>query len=547
MLGSPILDVAIGMAFVYLLLSLIASAIQELLSSLVESRSANLYNGIRSLLSGDTRMVKLLYSHGLIAGLYRNPEQDFAGLGRSWFTHLRTALQPILGIRRIAPPAADEFTSDPLLLPAYIPARTFALALMDILNESKTSGWELMEGIRQTLASASTEVRAGAAVQALALRAGDDPEAFQTYLEDWYNDTMDRVSGWYKQYVQNMLLIVAVLLSITFNVDSIRIGRTLWIEPTLRQTLTSAADAYIRNPPPPTQPPRHLDRLPRAEVPLRHRRLQGGEQQPRPPRRLAPHPAGVLGHPPQPVLAPAAIAAPVSRRLAHHRLRPVLRRTLLVRHPQPLHDRPRNRQASRKEQHRTTQGLKQPHGTRTQLYAVISTEAKRSGDTPVFVVACRSPDAWHTALVLRPGVLKGRDGEAHSAPCPFSFRNRSSPNFGDPLVPLTHTGISAPAPCLWKNGSSGFSSHDFHHDVTICESFASVRTLPSNWNCSPSSVYTPLSSTVAPGILYRRSGNRIRPSFSPNPLLISDDTSSTLATASFGRPCACKLSMSTFP
>ena len=255
MLGSPILDVAIGMAFVYLLLSLIASAIQELLSSLVESRSANLYNGIRSLLSGDTRMVKLLYSHGLIAGLYRNPEQDFAGLGRSWFTHLRTALQPILGIRRIAPPAADEFTSDPLLLPAYIPARTFALALMDILNESKTSGWELMEGIRQTLASASTEVRAGAAVQALALRAGDDPEAFQTYLEDWYNDTMDRVSGWYKQYVQNMLLIVAVLLSITFNVDSIRIGRTLRIEPTLRQTLTSAADAYIRNPPAASLPP----------------------------------------------------------------------------------------------------------------------------------------------------------------------------------------------------------------------------------------------------------------------------------------------------
>ena len=52
MLGSPILDVAIGMAFIYLLLSLIASAIQELLSSLVVSRSANLYNGIRSLLSG---------------------------------------------------------------------------------------------------------------------------------------------------------------------------------------------------------------------------------------------------------------------------------------------------------------------------------------------------------------------------------------------------------------------------------------------------------------------------------------------------------------
>ncbi len=249
MLGSPILDVAVGMAFIYLLLSLIASAIQELLSSLVESRSANLYNGIRSLLSGDTERLKKLYTHGLIAGLYKNPAQDFAGLGRSSFQWLRLRLQPVVGIARIAPPPEDEFTTDPLLLPAYIPARTFALAMMDLLNEERASGWEMMPSIRQTLTTMPDGGRAGVALRALALRAGDDEEAFQTYLEDWYNDAMDRVSGWYKKHVQNILLVVAMLLSAAFNVDSIRIGRTLWIEPTLRQTLTSAADAYIRNPP----------------------------------------------------------------------------------------------------------------------------------------------------------------------------------------------------------------------------------------------------------------------------------------------------------
>lgn len=250
MLGSPILDVAIGMAFIYLLLSLIASAVQELLSSLVETRSANLYNGIRSLLSGDTHLVKLLYSHGLIAGLYKNPNEDFAGLGRSWCSHLRTALQPIIGIRRLAPSAADEPTSDPLLLPAYIPARTFALALMDILNQSKTGGSGIMRSIGETLRSSAAEGRAYTAIEALALRAGDDPEAFQTYLEDWYNDAMDRVSGWYKKHVQNILLVVAIVLSVTFNVDSIRLGRTLWVEPTLRQALTTTATVYVQHPPP---------------------------------------------------------------------------------------------------------------------------------------------------------------------------------------------------------------------------------------------------------------------------------------------------------
>ncbi len=248
MLGSHILDVAIGMAFIYLLLSLIASAIQELLSSLVETRSANLYNGIRSLLSGDTSLLNRLYTHGLIAGLYKNPAEDYAGLGRSWFSHLRIRLQPIIGIRRIAAPAGHEPTSDPLLLPAYIPARTFALALMDILNQSRDGADEIMPSIRATLQSATGEGKADVALKALAIRAGDDPALFQTYLEDWYNDAMDRVSGWYKKHVQNILLVVAVLLSITFNVDSIRIGRTLWIEPTLRQALTTAADVYVQHP-----------------------------------------------------------------------------------------------------------------------------------------------------------------------------------------------------------------------------------------------------------------------------------------------------------
>lgn len=255
MLGSPILDVAIGMAFIYLLLSLIASAIQELLSSLVGSRSANLYNGIRSLLSGDTTLVKLVYNHALIAGLYKNPAQDFAGLGRSSLSRLRTALQPIVGIPRIAPPIGAEPTTDPLLLPAYIPARTFAIALMDILNESKAGGGDVMRGIDETLRLASGAGKAYTALEALALRSGADENAFQAHLEDWYNDAMDRVSGWYKQHVQNVLLVVAVLLSITFNVDSIRIGRTLWIEPTLRHTLTTAADAYAQRSPATGVPP----------------------------------------------------------------------------------------------------------------------------------------------------------------------------------------------------------------------------------------------------------------------------------------------------
>jgi hypothetical protein len=88
MLGSPILDVAIGMAFIYLLLSLIASALQEILASFLQARAANLQRGLRSLFSNDkfnsdTTLLGLIYDHGLVRGLYQDPDKDYLSNGQA--------------------------------------------------------------------------------------------------------------------------------------------------------------------------------------------------------------------------------------------------------------------------------------------------------------------------------------------------------------------------------------------------------------------------------------------------------------------------------
>lgn len=87
MFGSPIIDVAIGMAFIYLLLSLIASALQEILASFLQSRAANLQRGLRSLFSNDkfnspTPLLNLIYGHGLVRGLYQDPDKDLDARGQ---------------------------------------------------------------------------------------------------------------------------------------------------------------------------------------------------------------------------------------------------------------------------------------------------------------------------------------------------------------------------------------------------------------------------------------------------------------------------------
>jgi len=269
MFGSVVLDVAIGMAFVYLLLSLIASVVQEMLSAFMQLRPANLQRGLRSLFSGDSLnsemdLVNCIYDHGLVRGLYSDPKMD-SNTSPSRFRRMMDRVR--LGTRRLIGISPEEplvIQADPLLLPAYIPSRTFALALIDILNANKETGEAAMTSITKTLADHNWKFRnnrAGQALFTLALDAKGDLVAFQRNLEQWYNDGMDRVSGWYKRYIQRVLIVIGLVMAIAFNVDSIRVARTLWLDRDARQAMVSAAGSYTTGHSAPAKPTDDVETL----------------------------------------------------------------------------------------------------------------------------------------------------------------------------------------------------------------------------------------------------------------------------------------------
>src|SRR5262245_15736392 len=107
MFGLEMLNVAAGLVFNYLLLSLVCSAFNEIIEAWLKKRATNLERGIRELLSDSqgTGIVTDLYRHPLIYGLFAG--EYHAERRRNWLgrTHL----------------------------PSYIPARSFALALIDII------------------------------------------------------------------------------------------------------------------------------------------------------------------------------------------------------------------------------------------------------------------------------------------------------------------------------------------------------------------------------------------------------------------------------
>ena len=74
MFGSQVLEVAIALVFVYLLVSMVCSAVREGIESKLKSRAAYLERGIRELLHDpDARgLARSFYEHPLIYGLYAN-------------------------------------------------------------------------------------------------------------------------------------------------------------------------------------------------------------------------------------------------------------------------------------------------------------------------------------------------------------------------------------------------------------------------------------------------------------------------------------------
>ena len=206
MLNSSILDIAMGMVFLFVLISLLCSAINEMAAQFLCMRAKNLEAGLANLLQSGAgkKLVNDLYSHPLINGLSKAGHK-----------------------------------------PSYIPPRNFTLALMDIMSGNMgkipADNKSLIEAIEKQSQFARTE--AGKSIILLLHEAGDNVEKARRNLEGWYNDAMDRVGGWYKQKTQIIIFVTALMICAVLNIDAIKISQTLWTDIPLRQALVVAASS----------------------------------------------------------------------------------------------------------------------------------------------------------------------------------------------------------------------------------------------------------------------------------------------------------------
>jgi len=228
MFGSSIIDIAIGMVFVYLLLSLICSAANEIIERYSKKRASDLENGIKEMLLDDN-MVTKLYNHPLVYSLYPN-----------------------------------DYKSGAKNLPSYIPARNFALALMDLIGERGAQG---ATGPGSNSPAEGAMATLGSTIQANAdfpqdvkkalltfVDSSNNPAKVRENIENWFDSAMDRVSGVYKRRSQLIILLLGLAVTVALNVDTLALVRTLSTDRTMRDSLVAAAQEYAKNNPTPPAP-----------------------------------------------------------------------------------------------------------------------------------------------------------------------------------------------------------------------------------------------------------------------------------------------------
>jgi hypothetical protein len=254
MFNSETLEVGVGMVFLFLLVSIVCTAIKEWLEGVFKWRAMDLERALRSLLAdSDGTATEQLLGHPLLDSLFQG-SYDPRNLRSSWLTPGKGSLHVRLSKRRN--------------LPSYIPAGQFATALLDHVGRgvagSAAESQALSVASVRAAAAAFPSPKLRRVVLSALDHSGGDLDRARLNIEQWFNGTMDRASGWYKRRTQAILFMIGLAIAVGLNIDALNILHRLTADKTLRDVVVREASAA----PGPSAASAPLDRIGQARSTL---------------------------------------------------------------------------------------------------------------------------------------------------------------------------------------------------------------------------------------------------------------------------------------
>lgn len=230
-----VLDVFIGLVFVYFLYSLFVSILAELFSTWIGMRARILRQGIENFLNDQQpkRHGLFMWLHDLF--LVEHSHFRYSSAGRFYN-------EPT--IKYLAKVGENKRYSIKNTKPAYIEKSHFVTAIVSLLIRRSIgiNEWDKVKFSIENNA-ANLEEETLQMFKDWLEQSNDNYEKFKAYLGNSYEEVNDRLVGWYKRKIGVLLFMVGLILSFIMNVDTFDIVQTLADNPEKRMALVDKAIA----------------------------------------------------------------------------------------------------------------------------------------------------------------------------------------------------------------------------------------------------------------------------------------------------------------
>jgi hypothetical protein len=279
MFNSPALDTAIGIVFIFLVYSLLVTSISEAIATVLALRARMLRKGIiDNMLSGTSKENRWV-------NIFKGIGEFFAEILRFFSGNPNAYNQKKLGARFYDHPMIKNYGSSRIFpVPSYLPKSNFSMVLVDLLESYFDRHIEkIKQGLPNT--TLNLELPRLSKIYYLVEYLLDKPEnivvleqdlgviidrdtleilqlhlknsanqldIFIQRIENWFDDSMNRVSGWYKRQTQIILFGIGFVLAMGFNIDIVEITGKLSTDKDARDQFVAlaikASDTYKDDP-----------------------------------------------------------------------------------------------------------------------------------------------------------------------------------------------------------------------------------------------------------------------------------------------------------
>jgi hypothetical protein len=267
MLDNVALNVVIGLVFIYLLYSLFATVLSEIIATKLGLRARNLKEAVDRMLNDEednknfwARLwdsLKLMknpknpriinfYNHSEIkylgsTGIFKIPSQFKAVSFSKTLLNLlnETGYKKLLGDKntKMDDPNEGDIKDIPV---TEISKERIVAALEGIIQEHKTATGEAKKKI-------VIDEETAKYVLSIWKECYGDLVKFKLQLEAWFDRTMEQCLEWYKRKIQVVLLVLGFMLAWFFNADTFTIISKLSTDKDARDKIVTLAAAYNEN------------------------------------------------------------------------------------------------------------------------------------------------------------------------------------------------------------------------------------------------------------------------------------------------------------